>query len=70
MPLKKGSSQKVISENISEFHGGETYGKTKAKFGKEKADKQAVAVALSQARRSGGGGLNSMVKKQKRTRGY
>ena len=69
MPLKKGSSKKIISENISEFHGGETYGKTKAKFGKEKADKQAVAVALSQARRSGGG-LNSMVKKQKPTRGY
>jgi len=71
MPLKKGSSQKVISENISEFHGGETYGKTKAKFGKEKADKQAVAVALSTARKSGGGGgLNAMVKKQKQTRGY
>ena len=71
MPLKKGKSPETISRNIREFHGGETYGKTKAKFGKEKADKQAVAVALSEARRSGGGGgLNSMVKKQKPTRGY
>lgn len=72
MPLKKGKSQETISGNISEFHGGGTYAKTKEKFGKAKADKQAVAVALETARRSGGkgGGLNDMVKKQKRTRGY
>lgn len=50
MPLKKGSSKKV-SENISEFHKGETYAKTARKFGKAKADKQAVAVALDTARR-------------------
>lgn len=53
MPLKKGKSKKTISSNISEFHGGETYAKTKAKFGKAKADKQAVAVALETARKSG-----------------
>lgn len=52
MPLKKGKSKKVISSNISEFHTGKTYAKTKAKFGKAKADKQAVAVALSTARRT------------------
>lgn len=51
MPLKKGSSKKVVSENISEFHKGETYAKTARKFGKAKADKQAVAVALDTARR-------------------
>jgi len=50
MPLKSGKSQKTISKNISEFHGGKTYAKTAAKFGKEKADKQAVAVALDKAR--------------------
>lgn len=50
VPLKKGSSKKV-SENISEFHKGETYQKTAKKFGKAKADKQAVAVALETARR-------------------
>lgn len=52
MPLRKGTSQKVVSENISEFHGGKTYAKTKAKFGKKRADKQAVAVAMSEKRRS------------------
>lgn len=58
MPLKAGKSQKVISENISEFHGGKTYNATKAKFGKEKADKQAIAVAMSNARRYAAGGAS------------
>jgi Family of unknown function (DUF6496) len=53
MPLKKGKSKATISNNISEFHTGKTFAKTEAKFGKAKADKQAVAVALSTARRSG-----------------
>jgi hypothetical protein len=50
----------VISGNISEFHKGPTYAHTAAKFGKDRANKQAVAVALSEARRSGhaaGGGV-------------
>ena len=54
MPLKKGRSKKTVSSNISEFHKGKTYEATKKKFGKAKADKQAVAVALSTARRSKG----------------
>jgi hypothetical protein len=52
MPLLKGSSNKVVSQNIVEFHKGETYKKTQAKFGKDKANKQAIAVALSTAGKS------------------
>ena len=55
MPLHKGKSKKVVSENISEFHQGGTYAHTAEKFGKERADKQAVAVALNEQRKSGGG---------------
>lgn len=49
MPLKKGKSKKVISANISELHKGKTFAKTSKKFGKEKANKQAVAIAFSEA---------------------
>lgn len=54
MPLVKGASRQVIQKNIQEFHGGNTYAQTEAKFGKDKANKQAVAVALSTARQSKG----------------
>jgi hypothetical protein len=43
MPLKKGSSRKVVSENI------------KTEMAAGKPQKQAVAIALDVARRSGGG---------------
>jgi len=52
MPLKRGKSKKVVSENISEFHKGKTYEATKQKFGKEKADKQAIAAAMNKAGKS------------------
>jgi hypothetical protein len=52
MPLKKGSSQKIISKNISELHGGNTYARTADKFGKKRANKQAVAIAFKKAGKS------------------
>lgn len=47
MPLKKGKSQSVISQNITELHGGETYATTKRKLGKKKADAQAIAMSTA-----------------------
>jgi len=53
MPLQKGKSKKTIGKNIAELHSGKTFAKTAAKFGKDKANKQAIAIALSEARKSG-----------------
>ncbi len=51
MPLRKGKSQLAISTNNSELHSGAQYARTRSKFGKTKADKQAIAIALSEARK-------------------
>jgi hypothetical protein len=64
MPLKKGTSKKTINSNISEFHKGQTYASTMKKFGKSKADKQAVAVALNQKRKSAAKGIVKHRKKK------
>lgn len=47
MPLLKG--KKNIGRNISELHGGKTYAHTMHKFGKKKADRQAIAIAMNEA---------------------
>lgn len=52
MPLKKSASKKAVSENIRELHKGEQYAKTKRKHGADKANKQAVAIALSEQRKA------------------
>lgn len=44
-PLKRGSSKAVIAANIRELHHSST----------KRPDKQIVAIALSQARKTGGG---------------
>ena len=53
MPLMKGTSDKTVSKNISELHKGKNYAHTLRKFGKEKADKQTIAIALEMRRKSG-----------------
>ena len=50
MPLIKSAKKKDIGTNISEFHKGKTFAKTAKKFGKDKANKQAIAVAYAQQR--------------------
>ena len=52
MPLTSGTSNDVVSANISELHGGKTYARTKRRYGKKKAHKQAIAIALSKKRES------------------
>lgn len=47
MPGLKGA--KNVGRNIKEVHKGKTYARTKAKFGKAKADKQAIAIGMSEA---------------------
>lgn len=50
MPLKPGKSRKTLESNLHELRHGQTYQKTRRKFGKEKAQKQMVAIALSKQR--------------------
>ena len=49
MPLRKGKKHR--SENFREFGKGKTYSRTKRKYGKKRADKQRIAVILSNERR-------------------
>jgi len=48
MPLKSGSSQSVISSNISELEHSQTA------RGKQRSHKQNIAIALQKARESRG----------------
>jgi len=52
MPLERGTSQKTVRRNISELHTGATYARTARKHGKDTANKQAVAIALKEKRKS------------------
>jgi hypothetical protein len=47
MPGLRG--KKNVGRNIKEFHKGKTFKKTARKYGKKRANKQAVAVGLRQA---------------------
>ena len=48
MPLYKGTSKKTISKNISELEH------SKSKAGMKRTHKQNIAIAMSEARKSGG----------------
>lgn len=53
MPLKKGSSRKVISENIRELYkDNKKSGKEKGAGGKARPKSQIIAIALSMAGKS------------------
>ena len=52
MPLIQSDTEAATSQNIRELHGGKTYRKTKKKYGKKKAQKQAIAIALSNKRKA------------------
>ena len=43
MPLRKGTSRETVSGNIKELEHGRVVGKTRRKYGKRRAQKQAVA---------------------------
>jgi hypothetical protein len=47
MPGRKGV--KNVGRNIKEFHKGKTFKKTARKFGKKRANKQAIAVGMRMA---------------------
>lgn len=52
MPLLAGSSSDTVSANIDELEHGNVVGKTRRKFGKKRAQKQAIAIALKKAGKS------------------
>ena len=51
MPLKKGSSKKTVAKNFDEVRHGGQFAKTAKKFGKKKAQKQMIAIVLSEKRK-------------------
>lgn len=48
MPLDQGAD---VGDSIDELKSGRTYAKTKAKYGKKKARKQMIAIALKNKRK-------------------
>lgn len=52
MPLEKGTSKEATEKNFDEVRHGKTYARTKKKYGRQKANKQMVAIVLSNKRKS------------------
>lgn len=51
MPLLQSDTQSATEDNFREFGKGKTYSRTKRKYGKKRADKQRIAVVLSNKRK-------------------
>ena len=47
MPLIESTSKEATRKNFEELGRGKTYSRTKKKGGKRKADKQRIAIVLS-----------------------
>lgn len=52
MPLEKSSSKAATRRNFEELGRGKTYARTKRRKGKKRADKQRIAIVLSNRRKS------------------
>lgn len=52
MPLAKGKSKRAVKARFHDFRAGKTYAKTAKKYGKARANKQLVAVALQGKKKS------------------
>jgi hypothetical protein len=52
MPLRKGADRKTTEANFRELGRGKTYRRTKKRHGKKRADRQRVAIVLSNQRKS------------------
>lgn len=52
MPLRKSDSAAATRENFHELRHGKTFKRTKRKYGKKKAQKQMIAIALKNKRKA------------------
>ena len=52
MPLRRGTDRETTRKNFEEVGRGKTYARTKRKSGKKRADRQRVAIVLSNRRKS------------------
>jgi len=52
MPLIKSDSTSATEQNFDELRHGKTFKKTAQKFGKKRAQKQMVAIALGNKRKA------------------
>ena len=53
MPLLESDTDAATEANFKELRGGAQFKKTASKYGKKRAQKQMVAIALSNKRKAG-----------------